>query len=161
MIELQVEVGGHEVGHIRIVVTLIDMEQLIVLSRHNGKAITSQFVAQTTVELLHLHGIHHIAHVNTMTLLAGFEVLLLQNLLAGLQLADERLFRLADLDGHLGVGLVVVVAPAVVAIILDIHLLNLFPTYHHQRVVPRRTLEDATQEGIAERIAATGIETVA
>ena len=132
VVELQVEVGGHEVGHVCIVVTLIDMEQLVVLGRYDGETVTPQLVAQTTVELLHLHGIHHITHIDTMTLLAGLEVLLLQNLLAGLQLADERLFRLADLDGHLGIGLVVVVAPAVVAVILDIHFLDLFPAYHHQ-----------------------------
>ena len=42
MEELQIEIGGNEVGELVIVVLLVDMEQLVAGSRHDAKTILSQ-----------------------------------------------------------------------------------------------------------------------
>ena len=54
------------------------------LSGHDGKAVTTQFVLQAGIELGHLHGVHHIIHINPVATHTGFEVLLLQFLLTRL-----------------------------------------------------------------------------
>ena len=78
---MQVEIGRHEVGEVRIVVGLIHLEQLVVLGRYDGKPVTSQLVLQTGIEIGHLHGVHHIIHIDTVIIHTGFEVLQLQFLL--------------------------------------------------------------------------------
>ena len=57
MVELQVEVGSHEVGELVVVVLLIDMEQLLVVGGHDGEAVLGQMLAEQRVELLQLRGV--------------------------------------------------------------------------------------------------------
>ena len=78
MVQLQIEVGSHEIGEARVVVALVHMEQLVVLGWYDGKAVASQFVLQRCRILRQLHGIHHVVHVDAVTALAGYEVLLFQ-----------------------------------------------------------------------------------
>ena len=54
MIELQVEVGSHEVGEFIVVVLLIDLKQLCIQSGYDGKAVFAQLLAQLLVKLLDL-----------------------------------------------------------------------------------------------------------
>ena len=163
VVELQEEVGGHEVGEVGVVVLLVDVEQLLVLSGHDGKALAPQLAAQPIVKRLQLHGVHHVAHVYPLAVLLRQEILLQQQLLACLQLADEGLFLSGQPDGHhLRVHLVVGVAPrGVVAILPLVVGLQLLPALPLQRVVPGGTLEHAPQEGIAEGVALAGPEAVA
>ena len=131
MIQLQVEISGHEVGEVCIVIGLIHLEQLVVLGGYDGKAVSTQLILQSGIEICHLHGIHHIIHINTMTVHTRFKVLLLQFLLTCLQLVDERVFRLTDLEGHLAISFIVIIT-----LIARHQIFHLSPASPHQRVIP-------------------------
>ena len=51
VVELQVEVGGHEAGHVGIVVLFIEVEQLLMLGRHDGEAFPGQLLLKVSIEL--------------------------------------------------------------------------------------------------------------
>ena len=51
MIELQIEVGGNEVGEFAIVVLFVYLEQLCVAGGYDGKAFLAQLLTQCLIEL--------------------------------------------------------------------------------------------------------------
>ena len=95
---LQKEVGGHEAGEVVIVVALIDVEQLVFLSRHDGKSLTTQSLLQPWVERGELEGVHDIGYVHQLSGSAG-EVVGFQFVLASFQFGHESLFLLGVADG--------------------------------------------------------------
>ena len=156
VIELQEQIGRHKRGEVAVVVLLVDVEQLVVGSRDNGKAVSGQLLAEQRVKDLQLRGVHEVAYVHPQSLV-GIEIQLLQLVLAQLQPLHEglllrRVFQHLQLVG----GTVVVVAPRLVATLLDAAEVQALVKLPHQRVVPRRRLIDTAQIGILERETLTG-----
>ena len=129
------------------------MEQLLVLARHNGKAVLCQQLAQLWVEVRQLGGVDQVGHVHPQSV--GYvEILLQQFFLASLQAFHECLFLVGVLHGtHLVAGTVVIVAPRFAFAFLDAAEIYCLVEHVHQRVVPRRTAINAAQVGILERVA--------
>ena len=159
--ELHEEVGGDEVGEVDIVILLVDLKQLVVLSRHDGKPLLTQPRHQTLVSIAELHGVVEIAHVHLVSS-GGGEVLCQQHLFAGLQLLDEGLLLRCGLDG-LGIDVAVVeVTPILFFATLQVEEVLAFCVEDiHQRVVPGRGPKDTTQVGILEGVSLAGVEGVA
>ena len=110
MIQLQVEVGRHEVGELVVVVLLVDLEQLRIAGRHDGEALLAQLLAQLRVKFLQLRWVQQVLHVHAQPL-GNVEVLLLQLGFARLHALDEGLLHVVVLqhvvllDGsHVGVA---------------------------------------------------------
>ena len=156
VIELQVEVGGHEVGELVVVVLLVDVEQLVVGGRHDGEAVLGQMLAEQRVELLQLRGVHQVLHVHAQPF-ASLEVSLHQLFLALLQTIDECLLLIRELQQSclLG-GTIVVVAPRFVVLHLHVFEIGILGEFPHQRVIPGGGAVDTSHVGILEGEALLG-----
>ena len=128
VIELQIKVGGHEVGEVRVVVALVQLEQLVVPCWYDGKTVTSQLILQGSRIFLELHIVHHIIHIDTVAALAGYKVPFHQLLFACQQFVDESLLGLSGLHGHLSISLVVVVA-VIFTLVVVYQIFNLLPAF--------------------------------
>ena len=126
------------------------MEQLFVVGRDNGKAILRQLLAQLRVEVLQLLGVDEVTDVHTLSF-SHVKVQLQQFVLALLQPFHKRLFLVRILQGFSLIGSpVVVVAPRLTLLLLDIAEVERLVELPHQRVVPRSAFIDATNVGILE-----------
>ena len=156
VVELQEEVGGHEVGELVIVVLLVDMEQLVVVGGHDGEAYLGQMLAEQRVKLLQLCRVHQVLHVHAQTL-SSLEVSLLQLILAGLQTVDELLLLIRKLDqADLLRSTVVIVAPRLVVLHLDVLEVGFLGKLVHQRVIPGSRAVDTSDIGVLEGVALLG-----
>ena len=102
---LQEEVGGHKTGEVVIVVALIDVEQLVFLSGHNGKSLTAEGFLQPRVEGGELEGVHDIGDVHQLSGSSG-EIVGFQFFLARFQFGHESLllFGVADRSHFVALG---------------------------------------------------------
>ena len=150
---LQEEVGGHETGEVVIVVALIDVEQLVFLSWHDGKSLTTQSLLQPWVERGELEGIHNIGNVHQLSGSAG-EVAGLQFVLASFQFGHESLFLLGIADGGHAVTLGVLFSLFGVFLAVP-------ESFFQYCVIPGGAAEDAAQIGIHKAVTLTGREGVA
>ena len=156
VVELQEEVGSHKRGEARVVVLLVNVEQLLMAGRHNGKAVLRQLLAEQRVELLELRGVQQVLHVYAQPF-GHSEVLLGQLVLAGLQALHEvqLLGGVLHESGFLA-GTVVVVAPRLVLALFNLSEVGGLIEHIRQRVVPGGCSVDAAQIGVLEGIALTG-----
>ena len=145
VVELQVEVGGDESRELMVVVLLVDMEQLLVLGGHDGKAVVAQVVPQPLVGLLQQGRVHDIGDIHLVVLVARLEIQLAQLVLAlsdtvhkgALLVGISDDFRLDAVIVFLAVRqfLVALAAPVATVLVVVVLVLAEGP---HQGVVPRR-----------------------
>ena len=150
---LQEEVGGHKAGEVVIVVPLIDVEQLVFLSGHNGKSLTAEGFLQSRVEGGKLEGVHDIGNVHQLSGSAG-EIISFQFILARFQFGHESLFLLGITDRSHAVGLGVLLTVFFV-------FLTVPEAFFQYGVVPGSATEDTAQVGIHEAVALAGRESIA
>ena len=151
VVQLQIEVGSHKAGEVAVVVLLVDVEQLRVVRRHNGKSLFGQVLTECRVEVLQLLRVQQVVHVHTQTFF-HFEILLHQLILAFFQTLHERCLHIGVGNEFLLVdGTQIGITPTLV--ILAFYALQLVVEGIHQRIIPSGRLEDAAQVGILEGIA--------
>ena len=156
VVELQEQVGGDKRREARVVVLLVDVEQLAVAGGHDGEAVLSQLLAQQRVEVLELCGVDEVLHVHAQSFLY-LKVPLLQFVLSFLQPLHEGQFLVGVLNGtRLFAGPVVVVAPRLIVTLLDVVEVGALLKLPRQRVVPRRRTVDTSEVGILEGVALAG-----
>ena len=97
MKSLEVEISGDETGELSIVVTLVDMEELVFFTRNNGKAVFANGIIESLVEGFQLERVDDVLHVNHHPG-RNHVILGLQKILAFFQLLDESLFGGSVLD---------------------------------------------------------------
>ena len=137
VVELQVEVGGHEAGEVGVVVLRVHLKELLVAGRHDGESVLCQLLTQLRVELLQLCGIGQIGHVHAQTFIYC-EVLLQKLCLALLQTGDECLLHIVVLQGARRIDqTVVVVVDILVLLAGELRVGQVLVEGIHQRVVPR------------------------
>ena len=159
VIELQIKVGGHKVGEFIIVVLLVELEQLIVVSRHNGKAFCRQMPAQVLVEILQLRWVHNVLHVHPQVA-RHIEVLLHKLVLTILQTLDKGLLHIVVVQQVLLVdGTHVGLAPALA--LLALNVVQTVVKGPHQRVVPGGLGVNTSDVGVHEGESALGSRSVA
>ena len=136
VINLQEKVGSHEVREFIVVVLLIDMEQLLMVCRHNGKAVFCQPLAEQRVEIFQLCGVHQVAHVHPETFL-NLEVLLHQLCLAFFHSLHEGqlLFGIVQKVSLVNDS-VIEVTPFLAFLALYLGALHSLVESPHQRVIP-------------------------
>jgi hypothetical protein len=82
VIKLQVEVSGDESWKFVVVVLLINMEQLLMLGRYDGKAVATQVIPQSLIWILQQGRIHDIGDVHLVILVVRLEIQLAELFLA-------------------------------------------------------------------------------
>ena len=90
VVELQKHVGGDKRWEGVVVVALVDVEQLVVLRGHDGKAVAAQLSCQLCRHAVHLPCVQHVAHRHAVAL-GSLEVQLQQFGLACLHAVHEGL----------------------------------------------------------------------
>ena len=140
---LQEKVGSYEVGEVVIIVVLIHLEQLVVVSGHDGESVLSESLFQLLRNSLHLERVYQVVDIHLLTL-SDFEVLLAQLYLVSLELFDEPQFTAS----------VAYRFCLVLRIVAGIFLLVLFPpSLIHQTVVPRCGIIYASEVGRHQAVA--------
>ena len=150
MIELQVEVGGHEAGEVGIVVLLVDLEELVQVGGHDAETVFAQLLAELRVELLELRGVGEVQHVDTQTW-SNLEVLLFELVLTLLHAFDEGFLLIGVLhDVCLVDHAIVEIIERLIVLALELVVGHVVVKGPHQRVVPRGGQIDVADVGILE-----------
>ena len=147
---LQVEVGGHEVGEVVVVVLLVDLEQLVHTCGHDAETVLAQLLTEQRVEILELCGVDHVLDVHFL-IWPHLEVLLLEFVLALLHALDEGLLLIGVLhDVRLVDHAVVEIVERLIFLALKLVVGHVLVEYPHQRVVPRGGQIDVADIGVLE-----------
>ena len=98
MERLQIEVCRHKTGELPVVVILINLEELVLVSRYDGEPVLGYRFVELRVKVRKTEGVDDIVHIGHHSR-RHLVILCLQLILTGLQSLDESLLGRGVLDG--------------------------------------------------------------